>query len=86
MGVGVGSGVGGEDVSLNDFLNSEAINRTGSSPADPLGLKRAALRWSPASLPEPSSSSLGHPDPTPEMMSGKRPGLLPEPSLGACGD
>nr|CAI9695353.1 unnamed protein product [Rangifer tarandus platyrhynchus] len=35
---------------------------------------------------EPSSSLLGHPDPTPEMMSGKRPGLLLEPSLGACGD
>lgn len=86
VGGGVGPRVGAEDVSLNDFLHSEAINRTGSSPADPLGLKQAALRWSLASLPQPSSSLLGHPDPTPEMMSGKRPGLLLEPSPGACGD
>lgn len=74
----------GEDVSLNDFLNSEAINRTGSSPGDPLSLKLAGQRWGPASLQ--SQAHWSHPDPTPEMMSGRQAGPLSRLSLSACRD
>lgn len=59
----LGQGVG-EDVSLNDFLNSEAINRTGSSPTDPLSLKLAGTKVGPGlppRTPHLQSSSLGPP-------------------------
>ena len=50
----LGAGVG-EDALLNDFLNSEAINRTGSSPPDPLSLKLASTKVGPG-LPPPHLS------------------------------
>lgn len=67
-------GVGwGKDVSLNDFLNSEAINRTGSSPVDPLSLKLASQRWGPASLP--SQAHWSHPNPRDDVREAVRPSL-----------